>query len=153
MKNLLLFIALTLVVTSCKKSENTTIVKRDINVDYPQTKKVDTVDTYFGTDVKDPYRWLEDDRSKETEDWVKRQNQATFAYLDNIAKREFVALYQQLQAEGLSLVLATHDSEAAKQCGEQFIFIANEGILFFEDWESLSRSENQKITHYLARIP
>ena len=76
-----------------------------------------------------------------------------FAYLDNIAKREFVALYQQLQAEGLSLVLATHDSEAAKQCGEQFIFIANEEILFFEDWENLSRSENQEITHYLARTP
>ena len=33
---------------------------------YPETKKVDTVDTYFGTEVQDPYRWLEDDRSDET---------------------------------------------------------------------------------------
>ena len=51
---------------------------------YPETKKVDTVDTYFGTEVPDPYRWLEDDRSAETEAWVKAENKATFGYLDKI---------------------------------------------------------------------
>ena len=53
-------------------------------VTYPETKKVDTVDTYFGTEVPDPYRWLEDDRSAETEAWVKAENKATFGYLDKI---------------------------------------------------------------------
>lgn len=56
-------------------------------LNYPETKKVDTVTDYFGTKVKDPYRWLEDDRSAETENWVKRENEVTFNYLENIPYR------------------------------------------------------------------
>ena len=55
---------------------------------YPVTKKVDTLTNYFGTEVKDPYRWLEDDRSKETEDWVKAENEVTFDYLAKIPYRK-----------------------------------------------------------------
>ncbi len=54
---------------------------------YPTTRKGETVDQYFDTKVADPYRWLEDDRSAETEDWVKRQNAVTFSYLDQIPYR------------------------------------------------------------------
>lgn len=54
---------------------------------YPQTKKVDTVDTYFGVQVPDPYRWLEDDMSEETAEWVKAQNAVTFDYLSQIPFR------------------------------------------------------------------
>ncbi|MBT8284216.1 MAG: S9 family peptidase, partial [Flavobacteriaceae bacterium] len=57
-------------------------------VNYPITQKVDTVDTYFDTEVPDPYRWLEDDRSAETEAWVKSQNEVTFSYLESIPFRE-----------------------------------------------------------------
>lgn len=57
-------------------------------VKYPNTQKVDTVDTYFDTEVPDPYRWLEDDRSAETEAWVKSQNEVTFNYLESIPFRE-----------------------------------------------------------------
>ena len=64
------------------------ISKNTISLEYPETKKVDTVDTYFGTEVKDPYRWLEDDRSAETEAWVKAQNEVTFNYLEKIPFRE-----------------------------------------------------------------
>lgn len=64
------------------------ISKNSIALEYPETKKVDTVDTYFGTEVKDPYRWLEDDRSAETEAWVKAQNEVTFGYLEKIPFRE-----------------------------------------------------------------
>ncbi len=56
-------------------------------MNYPVTAKVDTVDNYFGTEVKDPYRWLEDDRSPETEAWVKDQNKTTFGYLEKIPFR------------------------------------------------------------------
>jgi prolyl oligopeptidase len=85
MKQLTLFVLLLLMMASCK---DYTMSKNMIAVTYPETKKVDTVTNYFGTDVKDPYRWLEDDRSEETEDWVKTQNQATFGYLDNIPYRK-----------------------------------------------------------------
>ncbi|MEM9647757.1 MAG: prolyl oligopeptidase family serine peptidase [Bacteroidota bacterium] len=59
-----------------------------ITITYPVTEKVDTVDTYFGTEVQDPFRWLEDDRSPETEAWVKEQNAVTFGYLDHIPFRD-----------------------------------------------------------------
>ncbi|MDO5607112.1 MAG: prolyl oligopeptidase family serine peptidase [Capnocytophaga sp.] len=57
---------------------------------YPETKKVDTVDVYFGETVQDAYRWLEDDRSEETAAWVKAQNEVTFGYLENIPYRETI---------------------------------------------------------------
>ena len=56
--------------------------------EYPETKKVDTVDVYFGTEVPDPYRWLEDDMSEETAEWVKAENEVTFSYLETIPFRE-----------------------------------------------------------------
>lgn len=54
---------------------------------YPQTRKDNTTDTYFGTPVADPYRWLEDDRSTETAAWVKAENEVTDAYLAQIPFR------------------------------------------------------------------
>lgn len=56
-------------------------------ISYPKTKKIDHVDTYYETKVQDPYRWLEDDMSDETGDWVQRQNKATFKYLNKISFR------------------------------------------------------------------
>src|SRR5688572_23673914 len=55
---------------------------------YPTTRTVDHVDTYHGTKVPDPYRWLEDDTSAETAQWVEAQNKVTFAYLEKIPYRE-----------------------------------------------------------------
>ena len=54
---------------------------------YPATPKTDQVDSYFGTTVADPYRWLEDDNSAQTRAWVEAQNHTTFSYLDKIAFR------------------------------------------------------------------
>lgn len=58
------------------------------NIKYPETKKVAHTDTYFGTSVEDPYRWLEDDRSAETKDWVQREAAFTNDYLSKIPYRE-----------------------------------------------------------------
>jgi prolyl oligopeptidase len=62
--------------------------QRNIDVNYPETRKNPIVDTIFGTTVIDNYRWLEDDKSKETEAWVKAENEVTFNYLSKITYRE-----------------------------------------------------------------
>jgi len=64
----------------------TTTAKKTL--DYPMTKKGSVVDTYFGTDIADPYRWLEDDRSDETAAWVSAQNSVTSSYLAQIPYRD-----------------------------------------------------------------
>ncbi|MDR0982196.1 MAG: prolyl oligopeptidase family serine peptidase [Culturomica sp.] len=58
------------------------------SVKYPETRKDDTKEMYFGTEVADPYRWLEDDRSEETEKWVEAENKVTFEYLSKIPFRD-----------------------------------------------------------------
>ena len=57
-------------------------------MDYPATRKGEVIDTYFDQQVADPYRWLEDDMSDETAEWVKTQNKSTFSYLEQIPYRE-----------------------------------------------------------------
>ncbi|MEQ3663848.1 MULTISPECIES: prolyl oligopeptidase family serine peptidase [unclassified Olleya] len=86
MKKLAIGILTVITIMSCKKEA--TKKEKSIVIDYPTTSKVDTVTNYFGTDVEDPYRWLEDDRSPETEAWVKAENKTTYAYLDNIPYRK-----------------------------------------------------------------
>ncbi|MDQ2770426.1 MAG: prolyl oligopeptidase family serine peptidase [Bacteroidota bacterium] len=57
---------------------------------YPQPHKVDTVTTYFGTKVPDPYRWLENDQAADTKAWVQDENKVTQAYLSQIPFRETI---------------------------------------------------------------
>lgn len=57
---------------------------------YPQTEKIDHVDNYFGVDVQDPYRWLEDDLSDKTKAWVTAQNEVTQHYLSQIPFRDAI---------------------------------------------------------------
>ncbi|WP_334079092.1 prolyl oligopeptidase family serine peptidase [Microbulbifer sp. M83] len=63
---------------------------------YPETREGEVIDTYFGAEVADPYRWLEDDRSEETGAWVEAQNAVTFDYLESIPYRE--TLKQRLES-------------------------------------------------------
>ena len=65
----------------------TLFMNAQTKITYPETKKIDHVDTYFGEKLNDPYRWLEDDRSAETEAWVKAQNEVTYGYLEQIPYR------------------------------------------------------------------
>ena len=79
MPKLIFFSAVLLLLVSCNSSEK---------VNYPTTEKVVVTDTYFDTEVEDPYRWLEDDMSAEVKDWVHAQNEVTFSYLEQIPQRE-----------------------------------------------------------------
>ena len=87
MKKLIFILIVLSVIISCKTTKELQ-KEQNITINYPKTNKVDIVTNYFGADVKDPYRWLEDDRSKETEEWVRNQNQTTSGYLENIPYRE-----------------------------------------------------------------
>ena len=58
-------------------------------VTYPNTQMEIIKDVYFGTEVDDPYRWLEDDKSPKVKDWIKEQNKLTFSYLEQIPERDF----------------------------------------------------------------
>ena len=59
--------------------------------DYPETRQGDLVETFFGEDVADPYRWLEEDvrNSQEVADWVEAQNEVTDAYLEALPARDW----------------------------------------------------------------
>lgn len=78
----IILLTVTTVLISCNQNE--TLMK----IEYPQTKKVSQVDDYFGTKVSDPYRWLENDTTRETADWVRAENKITFDYLKRIPFRE-----------------------------------------------------------------
>jgi prolyl oligopeptidase len=79
MKKLILIMAIIPTIASFGQNKNP--------IEYPETKKGETVDIYFGTEVNDPYRWLEDDRSTETAAWVEAQNKVTYGYLEQIPFR------------------------------------------------------------------
>ena len=85
MKKIVVIAIIGVFIISCKNSESQ---KSSQKLKYPSTKKVDTITDYFGAKVKDPYRWLEDDMSAETEAWVVEQNNVTFDYLSQIPYRE-----------------------------------------------------------------
>lgn len=87
MKKITLLALLLIAASACQK-EKEKQKENAMALNYPETKKVDTIDTYFGNEIPDPYRWLEDDHSDETKAWVKAQNEVTFDYLDQISYRK-----------------------------------------------------------------
>ena len=88
---------------------------------YPETKKVSQVDDYFGTKVSDPYRWLEDDNSEETKEWVKAENKVAGQYLSSIPFREKVK--QRLEAMWNYPKYSSPFKE-----GEWYYFYKNDGL-------------------------
>ncbi|MFD2573739.1 prolyl oligopeptidase family protein [Spirosoma soli] len=88
---------------------------------YPKARKTDQVDNYHGTQVADPYRWLEDDRSAETAEWVKAENKVTFDYLSQIPYRK------QFQ-DRLEQIYNYPKYSAPSRKGEWFYFSKNDGL-------------------------
>jgi peptidase S9A prolyl oligopeptidase domain protein beta-propeller len=117
MKHSLFSVALLLLV-ACNQNPNNT---NDEKMNYPQTRMDNTVDTYFGTQVADPYRWLEDDRSAETAQWVKAQNDFTFGYLSKI-------LYRQAIKEKLEKLWNYEKLSAPFTEGDYTYYYKNDGL-------------------------
>lgn len=92
-----------------------------VPVDYPPTNKENVSDNYFGTKVEDPYRWLEDDRSIQTEEWVKEQNKITESYLSQIPSRERLK-------KRLTEIWNFNKQSAPFKKGQYFFCFKNSGI-------------------------
>ena len=90
-------------------------------LNYPKTATVDHIDTYFGTAVPDPYRWLEDDRSEATAAWVKAQNAVTFDFLAQIPYREPIK-------QRLLEIMDYPRYSAPEKRGDRFFFFKNDGL-------------------------
>ncbi len=92
----------------------------DPKIVYPESKKGDVVDDYFGTKVADPYRWLEEN-SDETKTWIDEQNKLTFSYLDRIPYRE------KLKARLTELFNYPRISAPFRR-GDTYFFTKNDGL-------------------------
>lgn len=88
---------------------------------YPKTKKINVISNYFDSEIIDPYRWLEDDRSDETEQWVKKQNEVTFEYLNKIP-------YKNKLKERLEKLWNYEKVSAPFEEGEYTYFYKNDGL-------------------------
>jgi prolyl oligopeptidase len=88
---------------------------------YPETAKDKIVDTYFGTEVKEPYRWLENDTSAATSAWVKAQNKVTYNYLAQIPFRN------ELKKKLTALMNYPKYGSPFKKNG-QYFFYKNNGL-------------------------
>src|SRR5690606_31819581 len=93
-KNLTL-IALASLFTACQNQKAIQPAEEISLLPYPATEKGDVIDDFFGTEVPDPYRWLESDTAADTKAWVAAQNEVTNAYLAQIPFRE--AIYKRLE--------------------------------------------------------
>ncbi len=82
-------IALSVLACSCAlDSKKTADESENVKMEYPKTATCDSTYTYFGTEVKDPYGWMEDDYSEATTSWVKAENELTQSYLSKIPQRK-----------------------------------------------------------------
>lgn len=93
----------------------------DGGITYPVTRKVDVSDVYHGTIVSDPYRWLEDDNSTETAEWVKAQNEVTFGYLDQIPFRAEIK-------DRLTEIWNYPKYSSLFKKGDRYYFFKNDGL-------------------------
>jgi prolyl oligopeptidase len=88
---------------------------------YPATRQVDHVDTYFGTQVADPYRWLEDDNSAETKAWVQAQNAVT--------DQALAAMPQRLPTRALYTTLTNYEKVGLpSREGGRYFWSRNDGL-------------------------
>ena len=88
---------------------------------YPEARKADVVEDYHGVKVADPYRWMEDTGSEETQAWIEAQNQLTNEYLGTITERDALRkrLTELWNYERIS---------APSKIGDKYIYSRNDGL-------------------------
>ena len=111
------YLAAGLLIASCEQPN----IEDRSPLDYPKTRTTDHVDNYFDKTIADPYRWLEDDRSEETGQWVSHQNAVTQSHLKNISYRA------DLKAQLTDLWQHPRISAPAKE-GQYFYYFENTGL-------------------------
>lgn len=90
-------------------------------MNYPETRKDDVSDDYFGTTVADPYRWLENDTAADVADWVTAQNEVTFGYLGNIPFRDQIR-------DRMEVVFNYEKVSAPFKAGDYYFIYKNDGL-------------------------
>ena len=100
-----------------------------IPVTYPETRKDNQVDTYFGNTIADPYRWLENDTATDVIQWVEKQNEVTFDYLSKIPFRDKIR-------KRLEEVWNYPKFSAPFKRGDYYFFFKNDGL------------QNQSVLYY-----
>ncbi|MFQ3580126.1 MAG: S9 family peptidase, partial [Bacteroidales bacterium] len=131
MKNLIyLAFVFLLLLTACKNNKD---AMADFELKYPETKRDSVYDEYFGIKVHDPYRWLEDDNSPETEEWVKAQNELTFSYLERIP-------YRQKIRDRLTKLWDYPKMSPPVNIKGKYFFFKNDGL------------QNQSVLYYMDKI-
>lgn len=124
MKKVFYIIVTASIAVSCGNKEF-----KKIELEYPETKKIDQVDNYFGIEVADPYRWLENDTAPEVETWVKKQNEVTFGYLEQIPFRDQIR-------ERLTKLWDYPKISAPYLKGDKYFYYKNDGL------------QNQSVLYY-----
>jgi prolyl oligopeptidase len=107
--------------------------KSKFKIIYPLTKKSDQTDEYFGTKIPDPYRWLEDDMSENTAQWVKEQNEVTFSFLSKIPFRDKIK-------DRLKEVWNFPKYSTPFKKGKRYYFYKNDGV------------QNQSVLYFLDSL-
>lgn len=115
-------------IVGCKSEKENDVTGPGV-VRYPETKMVDTTDNYFGTLVKDPYRWLEDESDTAVRSWINAQNNVTFDYLSHIP-------YRNMVKERLTELNDYPKMSAPYRSGKYYFYDKNDGL------------QNQSVIYY-----
>lgn len=107
-------------------------------INYPKTEQNQVEDTYFGTKIQDPYRWLEDDNSEATKKWVEQQNKTTNIYLEAVQDRKNI--HNQL-----SKMWNYTKIGIPQQHGDQIIFTKNDGNQNFDVYYIKNSEDGEEI--------
>ncbi len=92
-----------------------------VEIKYPETKKVNQTDDYFGVKIEDPYRWLENTDSPDVKAWVEEQNKVTFSYLEQIPFRNKIK-------ERLTEIWNYPKYSQPFKAGDYYLFFKNDGL-------------------------
>ncbi|MDP6555087.1 MAG: prolyl oligopeptidase family serine peptidase [Pirellulaceae bacterium] len=105
----------------CLTSHGSLFAQDGTSLTYPQTARADQVDDYHGTQVADPYRWLEDTDSPATRQWIEAQNKLTESFLSQVPQRERIR-------SRMTELWDYESSGLPRHRGDRYFFSRNTGL-------------------------